>query len=250
MPLAKDRDHREEDGVSNPLRRLGKDMVVYAFGGLLARSVGFITLSVYTRTFSPAEYGTLELLLTMVGFAGVLMNLEIDSAQTFHFFEQKKHGEQRQRELIGSALRWRLIWSFVIVVVLTGFAPILNVFFFQGELLLELFLICFVAAAFSQIMNQSIGIFRLTFRPWSFIIFTVLSTASSIGTAIVAILVFQLGVISIFVGMLISSLVFAALGWWSVREYLSFEARMTDWWPRLIKFGAPLYGRGNFHFYH
>jgi O-antigen/teichoic acid export membrane protein len=36
----------------------------------------------------------------------------------------------------------------------------------------------------------------------------------------------------------------AAVGWYCAREYLDFRALHTNWWPRLLRFGAPLVPAG------
>lgn len=51
------------------LKQLGKDSVVYGLGGILAKSVSLFTLPIYTRIFTPADYGTIEMLGVLTSFA-------------------------------------------------------------------------------------------------------------------------------------------------------------------------------------
>ena len=51
------------------LKQLGKYSLVYGLGGILARSIGFFTLPIYTRIFTPADYGTIEMLGVLASFA-------------------------------------------------------------------------------------------------------------------------------------------------------------------------------------
>jgi len=41
------------------LIQLGKDSLVYGLGGILAKGLSFLLLPVYTRIFTPADYGTI-----------------------------------------------------------------------------------------------------------------------------------------------------------------------------------------------
>ena len=41
------------------LKQLGGDALVYGFGGAIAKGLSFLLLPIYTRIFTPAEYGTM-----------------------------------------------------------------------------------------------------------------------------------------------------------------------------------------------
>ena len=43
-----------------------------------------------------------------------------------------------------------------------------------------------------------------------------------------------------FLGLLISSATLSVLGWYYIREYINFRKFHFEWWPKLIRFGAPL----------
>ena len=74
--------------MKSRLRQLGKDSVIYGFGGMFARGIGFFLLPVYTRIFTPGEYGTIEMLMVLNSLLGTVLVMGMDSAQTFYFFEQ------------------------------------------------------------------------------------------------------------------------------------------------------------------
>ena len=72
------------------LKQLGKDSVIYGIGGILAKAVSFLLLPVYTRIFSPDEYGTIEMLTVICSFLSSILVLGMDSAQSMYFFKLKK----------------------------------------------------------------------------------------------------------------------------------------------------------------
>ena len=55
-----------------------------------------------------------------------------------------------------------------------------------------------------------------------------------------ALLVFDQGIFGFFLGAAVASMVVALLGWFRIREYLAFDRLHVDWWPQLLRFGAPL----------
>ena len=66
--------------LKSRFKQIGKDSVVYGIGGIMAKAVAFFLLPVYTRLFSPSEYGTIEMLTVLHGFLGFILMMGMDSA--------------------------------------------------------------------------------------------------------------------------------------------------------------------------
>ena len=47
--------------------RLSRDILIYGVGEVLVKAFGLITLPIYTRIFSPEQYGALSVVLTVAG---------------------------------------------------------------------------------------------------------------------------------------------------------------------------------------
>ena len=101
--------------ILNRLKQLGKDSIIYGLGGILAKSVSFFMLPIYTRIFSPSDYGTIEMLTVISSFVGAILAMGMDSAQSMYFFKNKEEGKSAQVRLISSIFQWRLLWGTVIV---------------------------------------------------------------------------------------------------------------------------------------
>ena len=221
-------------------KQIGKDSLVYGIGGVMSKAIGFFLLPVYTRIFSPADYGTIEMLTVLNGLLGAILVMGMDSAQSFYFFEQKKAGENEQARVVTAILQWRISWGSGIVVLATLVSPLLNQYFFNGQLSWEYFVIAFVGALFAQIMSQSAEVYRLLYRPWSYIIIILGQTLASAAIAITLIVGFDSGIMGFFIGMLSGSALSAAFGWWRIRNYLDLSGWHAYLWPKVLKFGAPL----------
>lgn len=226
------------------LKQLGKDSLIYGIGGIFAKGVSFFLLPVYTRIFTPADYGTIEMLTVISSFLAAILVMGMDSAQSMYFFKHKEDGKSVQAQIVSSILQWRLIWGSVIVIIATLSAPLLNTALFDGKLSWEYFAIAFVGTLFSQIMSQSAEVMRLLYRPWGFIGITLSQSLLSAALILTTVLVFGQGVLGYFLGTAVASMVVAQLGWFRIREYLTFDRLYTDWWPQLIRFGAPLVPAG------
>ena len=230
--------------MKSRLKQLSKDSAVYGLGGVAARAVGFFLLPVYTRLFSPAEYGTIEMLVVLNNFLISILVMGLDSAQSFYFFEQKRDGQQAQAKVVSSILQWHITCGAGIVFMATLLSPLLNHIFFQGQITWEYFALAFSGGLFAQVMSQSAEVFRLLYRPWNYISINLGQSISSAAIAIALIVVLDMGIIGFLIGILSGSILAAIFGWWGIRSYLDFSEWHRFWWPRLLRFGAPLVPAG------
>lgn len=210
----------------------------------MAKSVSFFMLPIYTRIFSPSDYGMIEMLTVISSFVGAILVMGMDSAQSMYFFKDKEEGKSAQARLISSILQWRLIWGTIVVLISTLLAPFLNLIFFDGNLSVLYFAIAFASALFAQVLSQSSEIMRLLYRPWSYIGITISQSIVGAGLVMAFVLGWKMGVLGFFVGVGSSSVIVSILGWYLAREYLDFSRLQKDLWPKLIRFGAPLVPAG------
>lgn len=226
------------------LKQLGKDSLIYGIGGVAAKGIGFFLLPIYTRIFTPLEYGTIEMLAVMSSFLSAFLVMGMDSAQSFFFFARKDRGKAEQAKLVSAILQWRLTWGVVVVLVATACAPLLNAWLFDGRLTWHYFAFAFAGSLFSQVMGQSVEIFRLLYRPWPYMAIMLTHTVFSAALVVTLVLVYDWGILAFIVGSMSASFVVAGIGWYLVRDYLDFGELHTGWWPLLLRFGAPLLPAG------
>jgi O-antigen/teichoic acid export membrane protein len=226
------------------LKQLGRDSVVYGLGAILAKGIGLFLLPIYTRIFPPADYGVIEMLTVIASFLSAVLVMGMDSAQSFYFFEQKAGGPAAQARLVGAILQWRVTWGAAIVLVATTATPFFNRFFFDGRLAWTHFAIAFAGALLMQLMSQSVEVFRLLYRPWPYVLVTLTQAVTAAGLVLVFTLGLGQGILGYFLGAMLASALAAGIGWYLVRDHVDLSRLHTDWWPRLLRFGAPLVPAG------
>ncbi|QIZ69368.1 lipopolysaccharide biosynthesis protein [Oxynema aestuarii] len=230
--------------MKSKLKQLGKDSIIYGVGGVAAKAITFFLLPIYTRLFTPTEYGIIEMLTVLSSFLGTLLTMGMDSAQSFYFFQQKDKGKQAQAELITAILQWRLIWGTVIVGAALLIAPFLNQFFFEGQLTWHYFALAFCGCLFGRLMSQSVEVFRLLYRPWNYLGITLSVTVISDTLGIFLVLFLDWGIVAFLVASAIASILGTILGWRGIRAYIDWSKWHRQWWPKLLRFGAPLVPAG------
>jgi O-antigen/teichoic acid export membrane protein len=226
------------------LGQLGKDTLIYGLGGAIAKGLSFFLLPVYTRIFSPAEYGELEMLAIVAALISSVMVMGMDSAQSFYFFEQRDKGQDAQASVVTAIVQWRLAWGAGCVLLATLLSPLLNTALFSDQLDWRYFAVAFSGSLFAQLTGQCAQVFRLLYRPARYLALTLTHTLLSAAVALTLILVFDQGILGFFLGGLVASVLAALLGWWSIRGYLDWSRWHRKWWPRLVRFGGPLVPAG------
>jgi O-antigen/teichoic acid export membrane protein len=83
------------------LGRIGRHTAVYAIGVLLNRATAFIMLPVYTRYLTPADYGTLQLLMMVVELVSIVAGSRL-GAGIFYYF-QKADNDADKRAVLSTA---------------------------------------------------------------------------------------------------------------------------------------------------
>ena len=224
----------------NFLDRLGRDVAVYGVGGVLAKAVGILLIPIYTRLFTPADYGQIELLAMTAALLGAVMNLGMDSAQTYFFFERKQSGREEQARVVSVIVRWRVVWGLVSVLFATALAPLLNALLFQDRLQPIHFVAAFCGVAFSQVLAQSVELYRLLYQPWRFVITTLVATCFAAAGALFCIVMLDMGIAGYFVGQAVGAAMVAGVNWWILRAWIVPIQEPVPLLRRMWKFGAPL----------
>ncbi len=96
-----------------------KSALVFGVGSSLQRGIAFLLLPLYTRALTPAQYGTLSVLLAVTAAAGIVFAFGLDMGLFRSFF---LHSEDHRRVLVGSVWRLLLVAPFVASVVCAAIA--------------------------------------------------------------------------------------------------------------------------------
>ena len=221
------------------IKQLGKDSLVYGIGGVVARGFGFFLLPIYTRIFSIADYGLIELITVVCMFAFAVIAGGTDGSLEFYFTERAEEGPQTQARVVTSVLLWRVVWGGVVVGIVLLLAPLLNTLL-QYDIPITLLAIATTSVFLAGLTGPMLSVFRLLFKPWWYVGISLLGTVAAAATTIVLVVRFDRGVMGALIGACVGAAMVSVLGLWGVRQYLSWQPQFRQWWPRLLRFGLPL----------
>lgn len=232
------------------LRDLAGGSLVYGLGEMLSRLLAFVAIPILTAYLTPAEYGSLGLLLTVGGLVGAIGGMGVNNAVQRFYFDSGDTAVQGRIAATGWILQ---SVCFMVAMALTSLVAwtagdMLSARFGLTAGLLGL---AIAGAFFAQLVQYGLDLYRLEFRPAAYSIAQGARGASAAVAAVVLIAGFGFGI----EGILIANLACAAIlalylavvsgrryGWTGSR---SDARRMLSYgWP-FISVGIVTWGQGS-----
>lgn len=164
-------------------RRLLSDAVVYSFTPLLSSLVGFLLVPIYTRTFSPADYGALALVNTTTTLASIFVVFGLDNSSAIWFWD-KPEPEERSRTF-STWMAYTTVTSLLVALVAVVLRGPLSSWLFGDRSLSFLWVLFAVNLVAVNIPRIGILWYRMQRTPWPAVL---LGAVSSVGTAAFGIL--------------------------------------------------------------
>ena len=217
--------------------RLSRDILVYGVGEVLAKAFGLITLPLYTRIFSPDEYGVLSVVLTIAGLVLAIVALGGDSA-FIRYFMAVRTPEERQTitsTWIGFLAAWSAVAILVVLPLSGEIGRVATGTPSAGGAVAIAMLWTPV-----RLINMMCGqLLRNEFRATAYIVLNVLALGLIVAGSVIGAVVLQLGIEGVLLGTLAGELAILPLRLFSARHMLRWRFSRR-WLRRLVSYGAPL----------
>ena len=228
---------------ATPLRArlltLGRQTFVYGIAGAASQAVGIITLPVFARTFSPAEYGVLE--IATVGYAALLVladtGLTSGAQRSYYDYDDRQVAERRATLFTGLVATMTLAFAFAVV--LLGLAVPISNWVFGTASHASLVRLVGITLPLGTLGAYAREAMRLKFRAWWYTISALLASAGAAVIAVVLVVGFDSGVAGVLIGTLIGSALAAAYGFVVSRSDLIGHLSRPEL-RKMLAYGAPL----------
>ncbi|MFO7891617.1 MAG: oligosaccharide flippase family protein [bacterium] len=182
---------------------LTKHSLVYGFGYIITRSIGFVLLPVHTNYLTTAEYGVVGLLFASLAILNVIYRYGIDVAfLRFFIMEEEKAGKKR---IFSTAFISILVSGIFFSIIINVFPQFLSQTIFQDKsyvVLIRLASGILIADALTEIPFR---ILRAEERSFSFCLLKFLNVAANFSLNIIFIIHLKKGIEGVFLANLISS---------------------------------------------
>jgi O-antigen/teichoic acid export membrane protein len=218
---------------------IARHSVIYGLGDLVARSIAFLLIPVYTRYLSPDQYGTLELLELTSFIVGNVLALGISQSVVRFYYE---YADQKSRDRVVS-VALITIWTIcgVAALPLFFFAPGISELVFDVDSYGHLLQITFATLLLSLCGDIPMTLLRIHERSITYVALSSLRAGLNFATSLTLVVVYGLGIRGILVGGLVSTSIFALVASVIVvrRLELHFDRKIAR---AMLTYSAPLVG--------
>ncbi len=183
------------------LKQLLKDSFVYGLSNVVSRGIALFLLPLYTRVFSPTDYGIIDILNIVATLVNLTVALEISQGVARYYADS---GSESDRVTYVSTALWFSMFMYgLFVVAALWFSEPLSHLVLDSNSSQTVFQIAVLSMWSTGIFYFLQQQLRWQLLPWYYAVASILFTLVSAGIAIVLILVFDSGVVGVFYGLLV-----------------------------------------------
>jgi O-antigen/teichoic acid export membrane protein len=221
------------------LLALGKQTLIYGLGNVAVQAVGLLTLPVFGRVFSEAEYGVLELATVTLAALVIIADAGLASAAQRSWFDYTDEHHLERRVVMSTAIVVSLAASGTIGAVLVLAREPVSEWLFAGQQYTTVVVLVAAALPLTILAQLLRELMRLRFRAWSYMISASLGAAITGFLGVGAVLFLDAGLDGVLWGIVIGAGAAALYGSVVVRADLG--ARVSSGELRtMLAYGLPL----------
>ena len=200
--------------------RFFKDFLIYGVASVIGKIVAIFLMPIYTNILTKEEYGAMALITSVGGIIDLMSNLNIHSGIARDYYEEdidrKTLVSTGFISILGISLSvltllffTRSFWSTTVLGLDESFLPVFTVFLFTNPL--------------SSIQSYFSILTRYKKKPILYSIGTIIKLIIQVAISVYGVVVLRAGIISVFIGFLVSDLFGVFFFSFINREFISFS---------------------------
>lgn len=234
------------------LRQLGQETLVYGLGATIAKFVGFLLVPVYTRIFTPQDYGVIGLISTTMAAVSIFVVLSLDAAAGRWYYTNQddledEGAEPGSQDTLADRKRTIATWAVTQVCVATTFGVLiyLNAARLSQWLLSSAeaepyFRYTAIWLPFSALGMVAINWLRFQRRPWATTSFALFSSLSYILLAIWLVAFRRAGLSGVYQAQLLSGILSTLVAALLLGDWINPLRFALSRLRAMLKFALPL----------
>jgi len=218
------------------LRFLAKDSMLYGGAMALSRVFSLITFPLLARHFSVVDYGLIDFFTVLAFLLATFFIFGQDSA-TVRFFYEYEDADTR-RQLISQSLILQIGFVLATLPLLWIAAGTIVIRLSDAPVAEVLFKLILLQVPFLVLSNFSQGLLKWTFARSRFLIISMGTVVLNVALLLVAVIVFNIGMVGVFVVSLAVQMFFGLLGLFFIRRWLLIP-RSFVFLRKMLPFAIP-----------
>lgn len=235
------RDEQADEEVPQRLgiAALARDTAIYGGTRVVVKSLTFLLVPLYAHFLTPAEFGTLELVLATVALVDVVISANLDGVLARFYFDRDDRTWRRQ--VITLYLLISALYPAVVIGTLMAFSGPLTARLLGAGASASFLVIALADLYLTNVVDLPLILSRLRRKPFTFAAYSLTRGSVQVVLAVVLVAVLELGVEGILLASLLSVCAAFAV---TLREYVRDLTRAATWtvaremlafaWPGVI----------------
>jgi O-antigen/teichoic acid export membrane protein len=219
------------------IKKLLSDSVVYGLAGAISRSINIFLVPVYTKIFTPADYGIINLVNNFYTLVFILTSLSLDTAVYRWYFE--KEDSQYRHKVVGSWVYSTIISSLTgCTLIFLLSEPLSNLILKQDQyaIFFQYIALALGASIFNSYMNT---LLRIEQKAILLAIFNTVSGLLTVGLTIVFVIYLNMRLEGVFLGIAVSQSTTALVAFILLRKWffpVQFDKTLLK---NMLKYSLP-----------
>nr|WP_294872385.1 oligosaccharide flippase family protein [uncultured Pedobacter sp.] len=222
------------------VKALAKDSVIYGLSSVITRTITIFLVPIYTRIFTPQDYGVINLINTTFFLVGMFCVFGLDSSAARWFYDSEN--ENDKKSTISTWFWFQFFISVFLGVCFFILTPIAGKFLLEkptSEIRLLWLIPCIILV--TDILPKIItSWFRYMLRPISTLVFTASQSIFTVGLTFYFVVYEKLGIVGVFLALLISSFIFSIVSIIILKSWISFRFFRKEKLISMLKYALPL----------
>ncbi len=210
----------------------------YLVGEVVCRAVTFLYVPVVTRWLGPAEFGGLQLAISLVAILVFISNLSMDNA-IIRFVPNFSTAEEKSR-FVSTVVVSGLCTSVVFAAIFRTAGPHVLSMLSLDQARYQLLDIVAVAIPAFQLRATAVNVMRAENRPVHFAVVTLMDTAGAGAFGIAALWLLNGGAETFLAAQVFSTYLATGMALWFIRDRLTFKISVRDFFRRAAAYSFPL----------
>jgi O-antigen/teichoic acid export membrane protein len=224
--------------VSKQIKNLAYESLIYGISGTVAKSIGIFLIPVYTKIFSPSDFGTIALISSLTDLMGMFVVLGLDNSSARWFYDSDKKSDQKCT--ISSWFWCQFCVSLIFAIGLSSVAYQVSVLLLKSSDYGILIQIAALTIPFGTFIKVFGNLLRYQRRGWTTSIFLTANSIGTIGAIIILIVVYKWGLFGIFSARLLAATTIALVALFMLKDWISTVYFSWKRLKEMLAFGLPL----------
>lgn len=227
--------------IKDSIKFLAKDTAVYGLAGAVTKFIAIFTVPILVRVLSKDEYGTISTVIAITAVFTGFISLGQDSSIARWFYDRDSTDmDYRVRVTTTGFLIQVIATLFFCVSILFFDNWIGGILFSHDTQLISYWKVCLFSLPATSFLLFSNNLFKWTFQRNRYLFLTLGNSLVSVSLTLLLVVQYKMGILGALIAPVVSSNVFAGIGLFMNRQYISFS-KLGD--RRLIvgmlKYGLP-----------